>query len=119
MSQNAASNYLATNSRRQMEGIIRMGYAQVGYRQGIKFQNISQDNYNKDNPFIYQNQIEISVEVGEESVLYLYTEQGEALDTVTVINLNTGEKEIFKLPEWGWMNGISELGTWEDVSLKI
>ena len=109
-----------------------------GYRQGIRIENPAKDDTgNTDNPFLYQNRIakevlgrelfnitmtqdkEISLEIGEKSVLYLYTEQEETLDAVEVTDLNTRETYIMDLPDSGWMNGILELGTWEKASLVI
>lgn len=191
INKNAASNYLAINSFRQMEEINRMGYAKVGFRlsdyggtlftdallgvsetigsldvneslyryensygnyniyrclygyeQGVKIhKNSWKSDESADNPFVHQNQIaksvlgkelleitmargnEISVEIEEESVLYLYSEQEESFEAVVVTDWNTGEENILELSESGWMNGILELGTWgevrENVSLQI
>ena len=109
-----------------------------GYERGIRIHNDSwESDESMDKPFAHQNQIakevlghelleitaargsEISIQIDEESILYLYSEQEEAFETVTVTDLNTGDENILKLSESGWMNGILELGTWENASLKI
>lgn len=108
------------------------------YEQGIKLHNFwSGIDDNEGNPLIHQNQIakevlgqellevttgqgnDINIDIKEESILYLYAEQEKAFKTITVTDLNSGNEKILELPESGWMNGILELGTWENTSLKI
>lgn len=109
-----------------------------GYAHGIRLKNPVQDGTgNTDNPFLNQNWIakemlgrelldvivtedeEIHLEIAEESVLYLYADQEEAFDAVEVTDFNTGDTYRLDLPDDGWMNGILELGTWENASLVI
>lgn len=111
-----------------------------GYGQGIRIKGLMEDGLDADNPFLYQNRIArqvlgrdlldlfdvsvaqgdtIRLEVSEKSVLYLYAENEEAFDAVEVTDLNTQETYRLDLPDNGWMNGILELGTWENASLEI
>ncbi len=186
---NASSCYLNVNGIRQMDGIVKLGYAKVGYRisdyggtlfsdallgveevissqdvndslyqyqntyqnysiyqclygygQGIRLKNFvpaRESDHNAENPFLYQNRIakelvgselmdvtvsdgnEMSLNIDEKSVLYLYANTQKSFETVKVKNTNTKEEDTFTLDESGWMNGILELGTWENASLTI
>lgn len=109
-----------------------------GYDDGVKVVNLLPSiDYEENNPFFCQNQIskallgkelfdvtlaegdEINLTVGEECILYLYAENEKALKAVTVTDLASGEAYFLTLPESGWMNGILELGKWNDTSLRI
>lgn len=187
MKKNAASNYLGTNASKQIKGLRRMGYAQVGYRMsdyggtlfsdallgvnevisrgqvnknlydfqntygdyniyeclhgyktGIKMQSVSKNGGEKvRDPFSYQNLItremlgtelfdvivsegsENEIEVGEESILYLYADDEAEFEEITITDINSERICQFSLHKSGWMNGILELGTWENTSLNI
>ncbi len=63
---------------------------------------------------------EISLTVDDQSVLYLYSEQAAQFERVTVRNMDTGEERVCESPALGgWMNGILELGTYENAALQI
>lgn len=111
-----------------------------GYGQGIRFKNAAsvEDNYDiEENPFLYQNRIaeelvgselldvtfsdgnEAALSIGEKSIVYLYADTEKSFETVKVTDTNTKEEYTLVLHESGWMNGILELGTWENAALTI
>ena len=183
MRRNAVSNYSGVNSAKQLDGVVNLGHARVGYRMsdygGTLFSDallgvrevISREDVNKNlyeyqvsygdydvyrslysykqgikvrpgnelngNPFARQNQLarqvlgkelmdiiiaegsEAEVEIDDKSVLYLYASEEELFEEVTVSDEKTGEIHRLIMPESGWMNGILELGTWENTKLTV
>ena len=183
MRRNAVSNYSGVNSAKQLDGVVNLGHARVGYRMsdygGTLFSDallgvrevISREDVNKNlyeyqvsygdydvyrslysykqgikvrsgskvngNPFACQNQLarqvlgkelmdiiiaegsEAEVEIDDKGVLYLYASEEELFEEVTVSDEKTGEIHRLIMPESGWMNGILELGTWENTKLTV
>lgn len=183
MQRNAVSNYSGVNSAKQLNGIVNMGHARVGYRMsdygGTLFSDallgvnevISQEDVNENlyrykvsygdydvyqslyqygkgikvqagnelqkNPFVQQNQLakqvlgeelmdiiltegsKTEVKIDDESVLYLYASGEASFEKVMITEGNTGEIYEYIMPESGWMNGILELGTWENAELTV
>ena len=62
---------------------------------------------------------EINVTINDESVLYIYSEQADGFESVTVHNVCTGDEHIYELSKSGWMNGILELGVYKDAVIQI
>lgn len=107
------------------------------YDQGIKLTNPEREFEPTENPFIYQNQLaealvgaplldlytksgeRASLQIEDESVLYLFADNAESFTSVAVEDNNSGERYEIDLLDMGWMNGILELGVWEDALLEI
>lgn len=105
--------------------------------EGIKIKNPAQhmDFMNMD-PLSAQNQVageilgrevvditaeegnEINLQIDEESILYLYAEHGENARAVKVTEVSTGETKTFLYEDDG-MNGIQEMGIWQDADINI
>lgn len=67
----------------------------------------------------YAGQNRMEVAVGEKSVLYLYSRQIAAADSITVTDRNSGETVKTVLHPSDWENGIIELGTYENTTVDI
>lgn len=61
----------------------------------------------------------VSVTANEKSILYLYSEQGNRIQSITIKNRVTGESREIAMHQSGWQNGILELGTYENAVLDI
>lgn len=67
--------------------------------------------------FADQNRMEVCV--GEKSVLYLYSKQIAAADSIAVTDRATGKTVETVLHPSDWENGIIELGTYENTTVDI
>ncbi len=111
-----------------------------GYGKGIRLKNFvpaKESDDQEENPFLYQNRIakevvgselmdvtasdgrEMSLHIDEKSILYLYADTRESLVSIKITDRNTIEEYTFTMDQFGWTNGILELGTWENASLTI
>lgn len=107
------------------------------YEQGIKPNNPDIEFEYTENPFVYQNHLaeaivgtpllnifagsgrELSLQIEEESVLYLFADNADAFDSVAVKDHNSGKTYELDLSDMDWSNQILELGVWENASLEI
>lgn len=107
------------------------------YEQGIKLTRPDVENRPADNPFDYQNMLAetvvgvplldidtqsgsgLSLQIEDESVLYLFSDDSAAFTSVNVKDLNSGETYQLDLSDREWENEILELGVWENAALVI
>lgn len=107
------------------------------YEQGIKLMNPDMESEQIENPFDYQNRLaetivgvplldiftgsgdELSLQIKDESVLYLFSDYSKAFTLVSVKDRNSGEVYELDLSGVDWENEILELGVWENTSLMI
>ena len=107
------------------------------YGQGIKPKNPDIEFEHTENPFVYQNQLaeaivgtpllnifaesgkELSLQIEEESVLYLFADNSDTFSSIVVMDRNSGRTYELDLTDMDWSNQILELGVWENVSLDI
>lgn len=107
------------------------------YEQGIKPKNTDIKFEHTENPFVYQNQLaeaivgtpllnifagsgkELSLQIEEESVLYLFADNSDTFFSVAVMDRNSGKTYELDLSHIEWTNEILELGVWENASLEI
>lgn len=107
------------------------------YEQGIKPKNPDIEFEHAENPFVYQNQLaeaivgtpllnifagsgkELSLQIEEESVVYLFADNSDTFSSIVVIDQNSERTYEFDLSHIEWTNEILELGVWENASLEI
>lgn len=59
------------------------------------------------------------VDIEDKSVLYFYSPQCRSIRNITVTDDYSGQVQRLQPSESGWIDGILELGVWEDASLTI
>lgn len=98
------------------------------------FRNVKLDD---EDPFALQNRIaqvvlgkeifninkmqdeNLNVDIGKESILYLYIPAGTDIASIVVTNQSNMEEHTFTLHESGWENGILNLGIYKDAYLDV